>query len=158
MNERGVYDICVWGVLPLKRRVDFQNILRTIEANQPLNFIKGTVNTMLIDYIRAAMKRTKFEQLRDGTVYGSIPGFSGVWANAKTEAACRRQLRGVLEEWILLGLKLNHPLPIIEDMDLNNLFYEVVHEKQTFDACQATPVGAETSSTRVFRPVHGQKA
>ncbi len=113
---------------------------------------------MISNYIRAAMKRTQFEQLRDGTVYGNIPGFEGVWANAKTEPACRRQLREVLEEWILLGLKLNHPLPVVEDIDLNNVLKEVVHEKQTFDTSQATPVSAETSSTRVSRAVHGQKA
>ena len=51
---------------------------------------------MISDYIRAAMKQIQFERLRDGTVYGNIPGFEGVWANARTETACRRQLREVL--------------------------------------------------------------
>jgi len=69
------------------------------------------------DYIRAAMKRAKFECLRDGTIYGHIPGFEGVWANAKTQAACRRELQEVLEEWMLFRLKHELPLPVGEERD-----------------------------------------
>lgn len=68
---------------------------------------------MLTEYIQAAMKQAEFERLRDGTIYGHIPGFQGVWANAKTQAACRRELQEVLEEWILFRLKHNLPLPPI---------------------------------------------
>ena len=40
---------------------------------------------MLTDYIRAAMRRTKYEILEDDkTFYGHIPGFQGVYANAPT--------------------------------------------------------------------------
>jgi hypothetical protein len=28
-------------------------------------------------------------------------------------------LRSTLEDWILVGLKLKHPLPIVADIDLN---------------------------------------
>jgi len=28
-------------------------------------------------------------------------------------------LRSTLEDWILVGLKLGHPLPVIADIDLN---------------------------------------
>jgi len=77
------------------------------------------VSLMLITYIRAAMKRAVFEKLKDGTIYGRIPGFQGVWANAKTESACRRELQDVLEGWIILSLKRNLPLPVVEDIGLN---------------------------------------
>lgn len=76
---------------------------------------------MLTDYIKAAMKAAKFERLQDGTIYGSIPGFQGVWANAKTEAVCRRELQEVLEEWMLLRLKHDLPLPVVSDLDLNRI-------------------------------------
>jgi len=32
---------------------------------------------------------------------------------------CEDELHSILEDWILLGLKLNHPLPVIVGIDLN---------------------------------------
>lgn len=32
---------------------------------------------------------------------------------------CERELRSTLEDWLLIGLKLGHPLPIINGIDLN---------------------------------------
>jgi predicted RNase H-like HicB family nuclease len=58
---------------------------------------------LLTDYIRAAMHRAKYEILEDdGSFYGEIPGFQGVYANADTLEACREELESVLEGWILL--------------------------------------------------------
>jgi predicted RNase H-like HicB family nuclease len=54
---------------------------------------------MLTTYIRAAMHRAKYEILPDGTFYGEIPGFQGVWANAPSLEACREELQQVLEGW-----------------------------------------------------------
>ncbi len=40
---------------------------------------------MLTSYIRAAMRQARYEILPDdGTFYGEIPGFDGVYANANT--------------------------------------------------------------------------
>ena len=66
---------------------------------------------MLTEYIRAAMHRASYEILSDGTFYGEIPGLQGVYANADTLEACREELQEVLEGWIVLGLRLGHPLP-----------------------------------------------
>ncbi len=75
---------------------------------------------MLTDYIRAAMHQAKYEILpEDGTFYGSIPGFQGVWANEKTLEECRDELQSVLEDWILFGLRLGHKLPVVNGIDLN---------------------------------------
>ena len=74
---------------------------------------------MLRNYIQAAMRRAKYEILPDdGTFYGEIPGFAGVWANAETLEACREELEEVLEEWVLLGVSRNHPLPIVDGIEL----------------------------------------
>jgi predicted RNase H-like HicB family nuclease len=67
---------------------------------------------MLTQYIQAAMRRAVYEILSDGTFYGEIPGFQGVYANAGTLEICREQLQEVLEGWIVLGLRLGHTLPI----------------------------------------------
>ncbi|MBV8883035.1 MAG: type II toxin-antitoxin system HicB family antitoxin [Chroococcidiopsidaceae cyanobacterium CP_BM_RX_35] len=73
---------------------------------------------MLSDYINATMRRAIYEPIGDGTVFASIPGFDGLWANAQTQAACIDELRSVLEGWIVLGLRLGHTLPIVDGIDL----------------------------------------
>lgn len=73
---------------------------------------------MLTEYIRAAMRRATYEILEDGTFYGEIPGFQGVYANADTLAACSEQLQEVLEGWIVLGLRLGHSLPAVGGVEL----------------------------------------
>ncbi len=66
---------------------------------------------MLTAYIRAAMHRALYEILPDGTYYGEIPGFQGVYADANSLEGCREELQEVLEGWILLGLRLGQCLP-----------------------------------------------
>ncbi len=73
---------------------------------------------MLTEYIHAAMRHARYEILEDGTFYGSIPDFQGVFANQSTLEACREELQSVLEDWILLGLHFKDPLPIVDGIDL----------------------------------------
>jgi predicted RNase H-like HicB family nuclease len=74
---------------------------------------------VLTKYIQAAMRRARYEILPDdGTFYGEIPGFPGVFANADTLEACREQLEEVLEEWILLGIARHSPLPLVDSIEL----------------------------------------
>jgi len=69
---------------------------------------------MLLEYIQAAMAKAKYEILPDdGTYYGRIPGFKGVWAQAETLEACRAELQSVLEDWILLSVRFNDRLPSV---------------------------------------------
>lgn len=74
---------------------------------------------MLTQYIQAAMRQAKYEILSDdGSFYGEIPGFQGVYSNAETLEECREQLAEVLEGWILLHLIDNTPLPIVNGLEL----------------------------------------
>ena len=62
---------------------------------------------MLTAYINAAMRKAHYEILPDNEGYfGKIEGLQGVWANTDSLEACREELREVLEEWILLGIKM----------------------------------------------------
>ena len=75
---------------------------------------------MLTEYIRAAMGRARYEILEDdGSFYGEIPGFDGVWANAETLEDCRDELEEVLEGWIVLSLSKNLPLPTVDGVSLH---------------------------------------
>ncbi|MDY7077828.1 MAG: type II toxin-antitoxin system HicB family antitoxin [Chloroflexota bacterium] len=73
---------------------------------------------MLIGYLGAAMRRARYEILEDGTFYGEIPGFQGVFANADNLEDCRQQLQEVLEDWLVLGLRMGHPLPVVDNISL----------------------------------------
>ena len=74
---------------------------------------------MLTEYIEAAMKKARYEILSDdNTFYGHIPGFDGVYSNARDLETCRRGLREVLEEWIMLGISRHAVLPIVDGIRL----------------------------------------
>ena len=78
-----------------------------------------TAQCVLSDYLKSAMDQAEYEKLDDGSYSGRIPSCKGVVAFAVTLADCQLELRATLEDWLLLGLKMGHPLPIIRDIDLN---------------------------------------
>lgn len=74
---------------------------------------------MLVNYINAALRHAHYEILADdGSYYGEIPNFQGVYANADTLEDCREELAEVLEEWILLRVSRSLPLPIVDGLEL----------------------------------------
>jgi predicted RNase H-like HicB family nuclease len=75
---------------------------------------------MLTRYIQEAMKRAKVKTLEDGTYFGEIPGLAGVWANESTAKACREVLQEVLEEWLILKIRNNDPLPRLGRVGLSH--------------------------------------
>jgi predicted RNase H-like HicB family nuclease len=75
---------------------------------------------MLTAYIQAAMRHAHYEILEDdGSFYGEISDLQGVWANAPTLEECREELQSALEDWIALGLRLGHTLPVVDGLDIN---------------------------------------
>ncbi len=74
---------------------------------------------ILTDYINQCMAQAVYDKLEDGTFAGRIPTCTGVVAFGRTLRECEAELRSTLEDWILLGLKLKHPLPVINEIDLN---------------------------------------
>ena len=67
---------------------------------------------ILSDYIEQAMEQAEYDKLDDGTFGGSIPACPGVLAFGSTLRECETELRATLEDWILVGLKLGHTLPV----------------------------------------------
>lgn len=78
-----------------------------------------SVQFILSDYLESALEQAEFEKLADDSYSGRIPICTGVVAFARTLRDCERELRSTLEDWLLLGLKLGHPLPIVGEIDLN---------------------------------------
>lgn len=78
-----------------------------------------TVKYILTEYVAQAMATAEYDKLEDSTFAGKTPTFPGVVAFAATLRECEVELRSVLEDWLLVGLKLSHPLPVIAGIDLN---------------------------------------
>ena len=74
---------------------------------------------ILTGYIQSALLQAEYDKLEDGTFSGRIPSCKGVVAFGKTLHECEEELRSTFEDWVLLGLKLRHPLPVIAGHDLN---------------------------------------
>ena len=75
---------------------------------------------MIREYISAAMAKAEYEILcDDGSFYGEIPGFRGVYSNAETLEECRTELEEVLEEWLLFSISRNLDVPVVDGIDIN---------------------------------------
>jgi predicted RNase H-like HicB family nuclease len=74
---------------------------------------------VLTDYVNKALAQAVYDKLDDGTFSGRIPSCVGVVAFGATLKECESELHSTLEDWILVGLKLGHFLPVIDGMDLN---------------------------------------
>jgi predicted RNase H-like HicB family nuclease len=60
---------------------------------------------MLSQFIERQLKKAKYKILEDRTYFGEIPGIKGVWANTRNLEDCRKELREVLEDWLLLKIR-----------------------------------------------------
>jgi predicted RNase H-like HicB family nuclease len=69
---------------------------------------------VLSDYVERALAQANYDKLEDGSFAGRIPPGPGVVAFSETLRKCEDELRSTLEDWILVGLKLGHPLSVID--------------------------------------------
>jgi len=74
---------------------------------------------VLSEYVELAMGQALYDKLEDNTFSGRIPSCPGVLSFAQTLKGCEEELRSTLEDWVLVGLKLRHRLPVIGNIDLN---------------------------------------
>jgi predicted RNase H-like HicB family nuclease len=69
--------------------------------------------------LERALAQAEYDKLEDGSFSGRIPVCIGVVAFGSTLTECETQLRSTLEDWVLVGLKLGHELPVIANLNLN---------------------------------------
>lgn len=74
---------------------------------------------VLTGYIENALSQAEYDKLEDGTFSGRIPTCKGVIAFGQTLRECENELRSTLEDWLLVGLKLGHSIPVIAGHNLN---------------------------------------
>jgi predicted RNase H-like HicB family nuclease len=73
---------------------------------------------MIHEYTERAIKKAEYKKLEDGTWFGEIPGFEGVWANGDSLENCRHELIDVLEEWLILKLRDDDPVPAVDGLTI----------------------------------------
>lgn len=71
---------------------------------------------ILSDYLARALAQAEYDKLEDGTFFGRIPSCKGVVAFAAHLRECEDELRSVLEDWVLVGLKLGHSLLVLDTL------------------------------------------
>jgi len=77
---------------------------------------------MLAQYLDQAMELARYAIIEDdGSYWGEIPGFQGVWAKHKTLPGCQRELREALSDWIALRLRLGLIIPNLGRLNLNRI-------------------------------------
>jgi predicted RNase H-like HicB family nuclease len=74
---------------------------------------------ILTEYIDRLLSNALYDKLEDGSYSGNIPDYKGVIAFGSTLKECQDELRSTLEDWILVGLKFGHTLPVIGNINLN---------------------------------------
>ena len=68
---------------------------------------------ILTDYVSQALARAVYDKVDNESYSGRIPACPGVIAFGKTLSRTETELRSTLEDWILVGIKLGHPLPVL---------------------------------------------
>jgi len=75
---------------------------------------------MFCEYIHAALSQATYEMIEDDEpFYGEVPQLRGVWAIGKTLEECRENLKGVIEGWIALRLRLGLDIPPINGLTID---------------------------------------
>ncbi len=64
-------------------------------------------------YIEGALELARYDKLDDGSFAGEIQKLKGVAAFGRTLSDCENELRSTLEDWILVGLRMGHKLPVL---------------------------------------------
>jgi predicted RNase H-like HicB family nuclease len=85
---------------------------------------------IITEYIENLLALAEYDKLEDGSFTGRIPSCKGVISFGNTLKECQDELRSTLEDWILVGIKLGHSLPVVGKINLN--------KKPTYDPSLGT--------------------
>ena len=78
---------------------------------------------MLTEYIEEALERARYELIDDADTpyYGEVPDLPGVWASGETLEKCRRELKDVIEGWLLVSVKQSLPIPPLGPLEIKEI-------------------------------------
>lgn len=78
---------------------------------------------VLTEYIEEALERARYELIDDPDTpyYGEVPDLPGVWASGETLENCRRELKDVIEGWLLVSVKQSLPIPPLGSLEIKEV-------------------------------------
>jgi predicted RNase H-like HicB family nuclease len=77
---------------------------------------------MLIEYVEEALRRARYEIIEDEEpYYGEVPELTGVWATGESLEQCRKNLREVIEGWIIVRLQKGLGIPALGSKQLRKV-------------------------------------
>jgi predicted RNase H-like HicB family nuclease len=77
---------------------------------------------MLIEYIEESLKRAHYEIINDEEpFYGEVKELKGIWATGNTLEECRKNLRDVIEGWILVSIKKGLNIPKLGNVEIKEV-------------------------------------
>ncbi len=68
---------------------------------------------MFTEYVEKAMQQAEYEQMVDGNWWGQVTPLRYTWATGPTKEACAKELRDVVEDWLIDAIACHHPIPMI---------------------------------------------
>ena len=75
---------------------------------------------MLTEYVGAALEKAHYEIIDDQEpYYGEVRELPGVYATGATLEDCRRNLKDVVEGWLMLSLRRNLSIPEIDGLTID---------------------------------------
>ncbi|KKT41250.1 MAG: hypothetical protein UW30_C0010G0006 [Candidatus Giovannonibacteria bacterium GW2011_GWA2_44_13b] len=66
---------------------------------------------MINEFIEKKLKEAKYKILKNGFYFAEIPSIKGVWADSHNLEDCRKELKEVLEDWLLLNVRNRNRIP-----------------------------------------------
>jgi predicted RNase H-like HicB family nuclease len=80
------------------------------------------LSSVLTEYIEEALRRAHYDITdEEESYYGEVPELKGVWASGSTLEECRRNLKEVIEGWILFSIKKGMPIPRLGEFGIREI-------------------------------------
>lgn len=71
---------------------------------------------MVTDYIEAVLAKAHYEIIEDEEpYYGEVSDLPGIWASGGTLEECRRNLKAVIEGWLIVRLRKGLAIPPVDN-------------------------------------------
>jgi predicted RNase H-like HicB family nuclease len=83
---------------------------------------------MLIEYIEESLKRAHYEIINEEEpFYGEVKELKGVWATGNTLEECRKNLRDVIEGWIIVSIQKGLSINKLGKAEIKERIYDEVN-------------------------------
>jgi len=77
---------------------------------------------VLTEYIEEALRRAHYDIMdEEDSYYGEVSELKGVWASGRTLEECRKNLKEVIEGWILFRTKKGMSMPKLGEYGIREI-------------------------------------